>query len=223
MQLFVITGLLCLVSDVARGYSFRRFQMKMDIVMPSKRPKRGLQLEGSQDFSQHLTGFATELGSSNTVPANHQMTLDGHLNCYFDKSTPCSRASTGTCCSVDGRPCSADRSYMDHVYGARGSSKKPRCSTTPKTQHMPSNLASTPSAATANQKPPANDGHDSGGRQAVSPVNNMVDALIVPQPSPGKAILLVFLSNVFKATARTGLFFFALVDTIIHFCGQRKD
>jgi hypothetical protein len=33
--------------------------------------------------------------------------------CYFDKSAKCTSSS---CCSVDNRPCNADRSYFDHVY-----------------------------------------------------------------------------------------------------------
>jgi hypothetical protein len=43
------------------------------------------------------------------------------LSCYFEKGQTCSASSRGEPCPVDGRPCGANRKYLDHVYGSRHS------------------------------------------------------------------------------------------------------
>jgi hypothetical protein len=68
-------------------------------------------------------GGSFELGGNNVNKINsadmYSVTEMIRLKpCYFDKSHGCSPSSCSTC-PVDGRSCSADRSYFDSEYGRR--------------------------------------------------------------------------------------------------------
>jgi hypothetical protein len=187
--------------------SLRPSRIIMSTVSPYQRPKKPSSSVDTKiiDVSRQTsttTGFATELGASHLrdlVPSS--TTNINQLNCYFEKATPCSKASTGACCSVDGRPCTANRDYMDHVYGARFVPKK-----SVSTQHQP---VESMAASTVYD-------HRFTRSYSVAVPPSFLESILLPDPYQGQSWIVNFFVNTFKITMRAGILLFSIIGSIIH-------
>lgn len=134
------------------------------------------------------------------------------LTCYFEKSSSCSSCKSGVC-PVDNRPCSANRDYMDHVYGARFMPKpKPVFQSYKYSQqsqmHMYASPASTPVPVVPERKLSAAERRSR--RQKLFLMSTWLEDLL-PNPSQGRSWIFNSVCDTMKITTRVGRFIVSFI------------